>query len=143
MNARSFGFTLIELMIVVAVVALIAAIAIPSYNNSILRSKREMGKAELMEVLSQQEQYFINNKQYATDLTTLGYGANPYYIDDEGTEVASGASIYEISLSAATATAFTVQAAPQNGQTSDTDCATLRLSSTGTKTATGGGSRCW
>ena len=145
-NHSDHGFTLIEVMIVVAVVAIIAAIAIPSYSNSILKSKRQIGKAELLKVLSRQEQYFVNNKAYATTLTALGYGANPYFIDDDGSQTSSGSSIYQISLVSPTTTAFSIRATPQNGQTSDTRCASLQLSSSGQKTIIGGSDtagNCW
>ncbi len=140
------GFTLIEVMIVVAVVAIIAAVAIPSYSNSVLKSKRQIGKGELLEVLSRQEQYFVNNKAYATTLTALGYSANPYFINDEGSVSNSGSSIYQISLISTSATAFSIRATPQNGQTSDTQCASLQLSSSGQKSIVGGtdtSGSCW
>lgn len=136
---RAKGFSLIEIMIVVAVIAIIAAIALPSYNNSVLKSKRGMGKAELMEVLSMQEQYFINNKAYATDLTSLGYATNPYFINDQGSEVADANSIYRIALSGATVSDFTIEALARNGQADDTDCSTLTLTNTGAKTP----AQCW
>jgi type IV pilus assembly protein PilE len=135
------GFTLIELMIVVAVVAIIAAIAIPSYNSSVIKSKRAIGKAELLDVLSRQEQFFVNNKGYATDLTALGFVANPYFINDQGDALTAAAgSIYQISLAAgATTAAFTLQATPQNDQIADTQCGTLQISNTGLKSPT----QCW
>jgi type IV pilus assembly protein PilE len=138
------GFTLIELMIVVAIVAIIAAIAIPSYNSSVIKSKRAIGKAELLEVLARQEQHFVNNKAYATTLTALGYGANPYLIDDQGDETAAD-PIYQIALApGGSTTTFTLQAIPQNSQASDTQCGTLQISNTGLKSATGTSpTLCW
>lgn len=140
------GFSLMEVMIVVVIIAIIAAVAIPSYNNSVIKSKRSIGKAELLKVVSRQEQYFVNNKAYATTLTALGYSANPYNINDQGESVALGSSIYQIALSGASASAFTVQAIPKNTQTDDSQCATLQLSSTGVKSISGGtstASECW
>lgn len=147
-QATQKGFTLIELMIVLAVIAIIAAIAIPSYNSSVVKSKRAIGKGELLQVLSRQEQFFVNNKGYATTLTALGYAANPYFINDQGDQLTAAAgSIYQISLAAgATTAAFTLQATPQNSQESDTQCGTLRISNTGLKTITGGtatAAQCW
>jgi type IV pilus assembly protein PilE len=140
------GFTLIEVMIVVAVIGIIAAIAIPSYSSSILKSKRQMGKGELLEVLARQEQFFVNNKAYATNLTALGYSANPYYINDDGAQTSAGSSIYLISLVSPSTTAFSIRATPQNGQTDDSQCASLQVSSSGQKTIVGGSSTassCW
>lgn len=147
MKKNCTGFSLIEIMIVVALVAIIAAVAIPSYNASVIKSKRALGKAELMKVLSRQEQYFVDNKGYATDLTALGYDANPYFIDENSAAATAAASIYQIAFaSGASASAFTVQAIPKNSQASDGLCGTLQLSSTGTKTISGGSASagdCW
>lgn len=139
----SRGFTLVELMIIIAVIAIIAAVALPSYNSSVLKSKRAMGKAELLEVLALQEQYFINNKAYATTLTGLGYAANPYYIDGQGEQTTTGNAIYQIVLASPTTTSFTLQAVPQNAQTNDSDCGTLTLTNTGLKSADNLGIACW
>lgn len=146
----SAGMTLVELIIVVAIIAMIAAFAIPNYQNSVIKSKRAIAQGELMEVLSRQEQAFVNNKAYATTLTGLGYPANPYYIDDQGNALSAVAgSIYEISFAAgSTATAFTLLATPKNAQASDSECGTLQLSNTGLKgvdttTATGTATDCW
>lgn len=145
---RSRGFTLIEAMVVLAIIGIIAAIAIPSYSKSVVKSKRQLGKAEIMEILSRQEQYFVNNKTYALTLAALGYAGDPYFIDQDGNSSAAvtGNSIYQISLVGPSATAFTIQAAPQNGQASDTQCGSLQLSSTGQKAIVGGSdtaSNCW
>ena len=59
------GFTLVEILIVVTVVAILAFIALPSYQQHVIKTKRSLAKAELMEVLSRQEQFFVNNRQYA------------------------------------------------------------------------------
>lgn len=139
---KSSGYTLIELMIVVAVIAIIASIAYPSYQNSVRKAARQTGKGVLLEVVSRQEQTFINNKSYATDLSNLGYPANPFYIDNEGTPQASAAgSVYQISLAAATASTFTLQAVPQNAQTKDSECGTLSITDSGMQSPTT--NNCW
>lgn len=61
---RSGGFTLIELMIVVAIVGLLAAIAYPSYQDSVRKSRRAEGRAAMMEVLQQQERYMTQYNTY-------------------------------------------------------------------------------
>ena len=131
---RQNGFTLIEILIVVVIVAILAAIAVPSYRDQVIRSKRSVATAELLEVLSLQEQFFLNNKQYATDLTDLGYSADPYYIGDEGEETSAGSAIYEIDIAACAAPcSFVLEADPKNGQADDTDCGKLTLNSLGAR----------
>jgi len=145
-SAKMGGFTLIELMIVVVIVAILMGVAMPAYQDQVKKTKRGLGKAELLEVTARQEQFFINNRQYAVSLDTLGF-TNPYSIDVDGNAVATtaGDRIYTISLVSPTTTAYAVQAAPQLGQASDTLCGTLTLSSTGVKSESGSGSvdDCW
>ncbi len=142
------GFTLIELMIVVVIVSVLLAVGLPAYQNQVIKTKRSLARGELLEVQARQEQYFVNNKAYATDLTNLGYPANGYYVDQDSNDLATSAgAIYQIQFQAGTATttAFTLEAVPQGGQTKDDRCQTLRLTSTGVKTETGSGdtAECW
>lgn len=151
MNSRlkSQGFTLIEVMIVVVVVAILVAVALPSYNQQIMKTRRSLAAGELIKVQARQEQFFVNNKRYATDLTDLGYTGASYGIDRNGKPVADDADsrIYIIQLAAdASATAFTLEAVPQLEQAQDAHCETLQLSSLGEKTIDGGtmaASYCW
>ena len=143
---KSQGFTLIELMIVVAIIGIIAAVAIPSYQDSVRKSARAVAKEALFEVVSRQENNFLNSKAYATDLTNLGYSGATYYVDKQGNTSVAGDSVYLIQLATgATTSAYTVQAVPQNSQTGDTQCGTLSLSSAGVKGESGTGtvSMCW
>lgn len=73
------GFTLVELMIVVVIVSILAAIAIPSYQSFVLESKRTEGTAALMRIMDMQERYYTNQfpPSYTTDLTALGFSASP------------------------------------------------------------------
>jgi type IV pilus assembly protein PilE len=144
------GFTLIELMIVVAIVAILMLVMLPGYQGYVRKAKRSIGRAELLTVLARQEQYFIMNKQYASRLDLLGYGASPYAINSHGERVAidSMARTYIINLfdvsPATAAQAFTVRATPQLGQTDDMQCGFLQITSLGVKSA-GEGSvgLCW
>ena len=146
LRSRTAGFTLIELMIVVVIVAILLMVGLPAYQGQVLKTKRALGKAELQEVMSRQEQYFVNNRAYATSLADLGLD-NPYYIDADANNVASTSSlrIYQIALASATALAYTVTAAPQLGQAKDTLCGTLQITSTGVKSEGGSGTvdECW
>ncbi len=140
---------LIELMIVIAIVAILMLVALPAYQDQVSKTKRTVAKSELQDLLARQEQFFVNNRQYATDLTLLGFGnATSYMINSDGDEVGSTASdrIYSISISDdASATAFTLAAAPQLAQAKDTRCGTLQITSAGAKSESGTGSvsDCW
>ena len=71
-DASQAGFTLIELMIVVAIVGLLTAVALPSYSQYMIRAHHASAEQFLTEVAQRQEQYFLDSHSYATDLTTLG-----------------------------------------------------------------------
>lgn len=143
------GFSLLELMIVVAVIGILAAIALPSYGDYVLRSNRTVGKTVIMRVVGQQESYFSDRKQYATTLPILSsadYGnATTVYVKRDGAVQAANTAdtIYAITLTGASATAYSVQATPVNAQTKDTKCGTLTYSSAGTRTASGSATDCW
>ena len=73
-NKPAFGFTLIELMITVAIVGILAAIAYPSYHQYVLKGRRAEGRAALMALLQQQERYYTQYGKYYLD----GSGPNPF-----------------------------------------------------------------
>ena len=144
--AQQCGFTLIEVMMVVVITALLLLIALPAYQQQLQKTRRSLARAELMEVLARQEQYFLNHRQYAPVLTDLGYPASPYAIDASGNDLAATAAnrIYLIDL-ASLPSGFAMYAIPQLAQSGDRGCATLGLTSIGLKTASGKGftEDCW
>jgi type IV pilus assembly protein PilE len=74
-TGRQLGITLIELMVVVAIIAIISAIAYPSYDRYVAKGKRSVAQNALLQVADRQQQFFMDNKRYAADLTNLGYPA--------------------------------------------------------------------
>lgn len=140
------GFSMIELMIVMVIAAILASIAVPSYQNFVTRTKRAQAKSLLLQVADKQEQFFLDNKRYAATMTDLGYSANPFYIDNSGDPQASSStdSIYKIEFSATTNTTYTAAAVPQKAQASnDSGCGTLSLSNTGLRDQSGSSTDCW
>ena len=73
---KSKGFTLIELMIVMVIVAILAAVAYPSYRESVKKGNRRAAQSAMMEIVNREHQYFIANRAYA-DTAALGYALPP------------------------------------------------------------------
>lgn len=129
---RQRGMTLIELMIVVAIIGILAAIAYPSYQQYVLRANRAEAQAVLSETAQFMERYFTTNGTYVG-------GALLSAVSPKG--VSGSAIKYDIDFSVVpTATLFTLRATPTTGQANDT-CGTLTLSNTGAQTPTTAG--CW
>jgi type IV pilus assembly protein PilE len=140
------GVTLLELMIVVAIVAIISAFAFPSYMQYVVNTKRTVATSALLQIADRQQQFFMDNKRFADDLTDLGFAANPLVLADNGNSAAAGDSdaVYSVSLSNVAVATYTITAAPLHGQASrDTDCASLTLDQAGARGNTGGGDDCW
>lgn len=135
MNRRPPGFTLIELMIVVAVVAILAAIAYPSYVDHVRKSRRAQAKADLVELAQLAERHHTVSNSYAG--FALPFERSPR-------ESAQTAAWYEVALEpASTQTTFTLVATAKNDQVNDR-CGNLSLNQAGVKTASKGTvAECW
>jgi type IV pilus assembly protein PilE len=135
---RSRGFTLLEVMITCAIVAILAAIAYPSYINSVQKSRRSEATAALLGVASQLERFSTEHSgSYA--LARLGTGLNAVYPNHTEN------TYYNLSLTNQTATTYTVRAAPTGAQAAD-PCGTLTYNEQGLKDVTGGSwtkAQCW
>ena len=132
------GFSLSELMIVVAIIGILAAIALPAYNSYIVRSNRNAAQSYMTEVANRQQRYLLDARAYAADIGTLGLAAPA--------EVARNYTIATAPKAGATPPGFTVTGTPKGTQLArDTDCGTLGLDETGAKTASGskGVGGCW
>lgn len=129
------GFTLIELMIVVAIVAILAAVAYPSYQEYIARSRRADAKTVLLENAQFLERFYTQNGTYVGAVLPVTEAPK------EGST-----KFYNISFVVdATATAFQIQAVPKNGQAGD-KCGKLRVNQSNQKSvadATLSSTECW
>ena len=143
---RKRGFTLIELMVAVFIVALLLTLALPGYQRQLRNTRRSLASAELLQVTMRQEQYFLDHKKYAQTLTDLDYLTSPYAIDAAGNAVSmmAGDRIYLINLTLQT-NGYTLDATPQLSQAGDHLCGTLSLDSIGVRRATGASAvkDCW
>ncbi|ONF44733.1 pilus assembly protein PilE [Marinobacter lutaoensis] len=121
------GFTLIELMIVVAIIGIIAAIAYPSYQEHVRKTRRATAQADLMELAQWME------RQYAPDYSYLDGGNQP--VLPFTVSPRNGTAFYNLSFSGnVTQNGFTLQAVPTGAQAADR-CGTLTLNSAGSRSA--------
>lgn len=140
MRAQSRGVTLVELIIVMIVIAVLAAIAVPSYRQYVLRSHRVEAKTALLNLAVAQEKFYLQNNRYATDgeradappdglgfpdSTEKGWYTLSIEVDDEDSPQA-----------------WTATATAAGSQSADSDCASFSLTSAGVKTATPQ-AKCW
>jgi type IV pilus assembly protein PilE len=137
MNKSIRGFTLIELMIVVAIVAIIVALGYPSYRNHVMKTHRAEGMGELLDLADRLERFYSDRGTYAG--ATLGNGATDLRA------VATERGHYNLAITAQDAIAFTITATPQGAQADDTRCGTFTLTSQGDTSASGslGDEECW
>jgi type IV pilus assembly protein PilE len=119
------GITLIELMIVVVIISILAAISYPSYREFTARAKRNEAKAALLMAATNQERFYLQNNQFSTDLTQLGFPANPFTTDTGS---------YVITVTAPTPTAnFTVTATYQLSDAEASKCNVFSITGSGVK----------
>lgn len=154
---KQSGFTLIEVMIVVAIIAIISAIAYPTYIEQVRKSRRSDAPIKLQELAQLQESFFSRNMTYASNLSgLLGSSVNTINSDED---------FYTLTVSSATGaggtacagtraspcSSYTLQAVPVTGtsQAKDTNCSRYTLnhlgqrSASGATTATDTTARCW
>jgi type IV pilus assembly protein PilE len=146
------GFSLIELMIVVAIVAILAAIALPAYQKQIQQSRESSAKSALLDLARREETFYSTNNNYTTQLDSLGYAnivGNAIQVPNTTNE-----DYYTVTIQPAaagtTASSYIATATPVAGgpQASDA-CGTYEINYLGVQsnvgaTGTGsGGLSCW
>jgi type IV pilus assembly protein PilE len=134
------GFSLIELLITVAIVVIIASIALPSYRSYVIRTHRGDATQALLRIAAEQEKFYMQNNTYAADLGADGLDL----------ESVSEHGWYDLSIVAADVNGFTAEAAaaPDSGQADDEDCQRFQVDALGRKRAFDAGGaandeRCW
>lgn len=135
LQSKGKGFTLIELVIVMAIVAILAAVALPSYDRYVQRTRRADGREALMRVAAAQERFYTNRNQYTTDLADLSLGA------------ASENDFYTIASAfvGGSNQTYVLTASPKAPQDKDS-CKELTINNTGFKDApsdNGSNGKCW
>jgi len=118
------GFTLIELMMVVAIVAILLTIALPAFNDQVIRGHRAAAKTEMLEISNRQQQFLLSDRAYANTatLTASGYGM-PAEVSDYYT--------FAVTVGAGTVPSFLITFTPKGTQAGD---GALTLNSAGVKT---------
>lgn len=139
---RQTGFSLVELMIVVAVVAILAGIAIPSYSAYVKRAERAEARAALLDMAQKQERYFSSNNTYLAITTSTPPTGWVNYTGGSS----SGTRKYDITATlTGGGTGYIASAAPSTGH-SDADCGTFTMTHQNVRSNTGNAkptAECW
>ncbi len=133
---RMLGVTLIELMVAIVIVGILAAVAYPSFQDQVRKTRRADGKAALLETAQRLERCYTRFSRYDD--------ANCGVVGDLPLDSSEG--YYQISASVLNASSFTLDAAPQGDQANDTQCGALRLTDTGQEGSQGNdtdANDCW
>jgi len=125
------GFTLIELLIAVAIVAILASVAFPVYTDFVARSNRTEAQRELLRIANLQEQFYVDNRAYTSDMEKLGLNKDPFITEN---------SYYSIDAALANGGFVLTAKALEPQKSNDSSCQTLSVSETGKKLPA---SACW
>lgn len=135
-NNKIIGFTLVEVMIVVAIIGILATVAYPSYVDYVTRANRAEALRELIRIANLQEQFFVDTNNYTANLSQLGLGSSASYTTEAKNYLIT--SVVNGSTFTLTATAKGIQA------THDSTCPSMGITDTGSKRSAGlTGTICW
>ncbi|MNM24261.1 hypothetical protein D3C81_346870 [compost metagenome] len=152
-HAVASGFSLIELLAVLATISVLLALAVPAYHGHIVRAKRVQGQAALLRLMQQQERYYTQNNRYlafSSASPAPQVQQFPWWSGD-GPESGASVSAYEIEAVACPGMSIglcvLLRAMPGTPKVDahfhDAECGVLSLSSTGQRGSSGPASRCW
>ena len=134
MRNKQTGVTLLELMIVVVIIGLLAAIGYPSYREYVIRAQRTEARGALLQYATEQEKFYLNNNTYATSMAQLrGEG---------GATFTTQSGYYVISIPAADASDFTLLATYQGTDAEIDKCATYQINASNERQS-GPHDDCW
>lgn len=139
------GFTLLEMIATLLIIAILAVIALPAHEGSLVKANRLAGKAYLMQMLTIQQQFFLEHQRYADTLSELGFPATLFINRQAEVAAASApAAIYRIELASVGAMPG-VRAVPVNRQRIDRHCLILSINLRGQRYVTGSqpATACW
>lgn len=143
-NSTMGGFTLIELMITVAIIGILAAIAYPSYTAYVQRAKRANGQADLLLLANAMERYYTARGTYVGADVEGGAGT-VVFANHSPSDADRANRYYNLSIVNAAANSYLLQATATGSMASDAKCENFTLDGTGAKTISGSGSiaYCW
>jgi type IV pilus assembly protein PilE len=148
---KSAGFTLIELVVAMVIVAILAAIAIPAYSGYVRQARRTEAKSALLDLASLEERFFSVNNSYTSDQTQLGYGGTA------GSSFSVGSGYYNVTITGVnpasssitagvtttTPATYTLTATPTGDQLKDTSCPSFTLNQQGVQGPSATAATCW
>jgi type IV pilus assembly protein PilE len=141
MRTKYSGMTLIELMIVVVIIAILATIAYPSYQNSVLRSGRADAKITLSQAAQELEKCFSRYSTYDYSVGTPCKVAQQ--LEGAGITSPGGKYVVKKTAGAVAGVTYTLTATPQGSQVKDTDCGKFTNTESNGRGVTGPSATCW